>query len=170
MSSVPELGGELMERRRTLESEGETMSIELNAPQLLFTETISEVKKQYDFKTSEHPELQICRWLMITVNQPQVPSSDAPYMHLKINDKTITQVVSARKAVIFFADSTKGFWIGESASNDNNAYIIDTRGIIETKMSSNLTDFPKYEPIEKVSFWSYADILSAGTIIKVYGC
>lgn len=169
MSSVPELGGELMERRRVLESEGETMSIELNAPQLLFTETISEVKKQYDFKTSEHPELQICRWLMITVKQPQAPSS-TPYMHLKINDKTITQVTSAKKAVIFFADSTKGFWIGESAFSDSDTSIIDVRGNIPTNVSSNLTDFPKYEPIEKVSFWSYADVLSAGTIIKVYGC
>lgn len=159
-----------MERRRTLGSEGETMSIELNAPQLLFTETISEVKKQYDFKTSEHPELQICRWLMITVKQPQVPSSVPPYMHLKINDKTITQVASARKAVIFFADSTKGFWIGESAFSDSDTSIIDVHGNIPTNVSSKLTDFPKYEPIEKVSFWSYADVLSAGTIIKVYGC
>ena len=159
-----------MERRRTLESEGESMSIELNAPQLLFTETISEVKKQYDFKTSEHPELQNCRWLMITVKQPQAPSSVPPYMHLKINDKSISQVSAARKAVIFFADSTKGFWIGESAFSDTDTYIVDTRGSIPTNMSSILTDFPKYEPIEKVSFWSYADVLSVGTIIKVYGC
>lgn len=159
-----------MERRRTLESEGESMSIELNAPQLLFTETISEVKKQYDFKTSEHPELQNCRWLMITVKQPQAPSSVPPYMHLKINDKSISQVSAARKAVIFFADSTKGFWIGESAFSDNDTLIIDIHGNISTNMSSSLTDFPKYEPIEKVSFWSHADVLSVGTIIKVYGC
>ena len=144
----------------------EVEDMELSAPRLLIEDTISEVKSSYSWSDSE---LQKCRWLLITVKQPTIPTS-SPYMHLKINNKPITQVASATTALAFIADSTRGFWIAKSASSTNPVTLIDSRGNVNFLGGTKLEDFVKYEPIESVALWSHTNILSVGTIVKIYGC
>ena len=155
-----------MSRRRMMMQAQEVEDMELNAPQLLVEDTISEVKNSYSWSD---PKLRKCRWLLITVKQPTEPTS-TPYMHLKINNRTITQVSSVNTAAVFIADSTRGFWIAKSASNPNAANLIDVSGNINFLGGTKLKDFVKYEPIESVMLWSYTSVLSVGTIVKIYGC
>ena len=155
-----------MSRRRMMMQTQEVEDMELSAPQLLVEDTISEVKSSYSWSDSE---LQKCRWLLITVKQPTKPTS-TPYMHLKVNNRTITQVASATTAAVFIADSTRGFWIAKSAWNVNSVLLIDANGSVNFSGGTNPENFVKYEPIESVTLWSYTNVLSVGTIVKIYGC
>lgn len=141
----------------------------LEAPKLLFTETISEVSNEYIYTIEDHPELENCRWLLVEIEQPSTPSSK-PYLHFCINKKAITQVAQSTTGIAFKADSTTGFWVGCGASMDNARSIIDVRGNVNFLYSTIISDFVKYESIKSISLWSYTQVLSVGATVKVYGC
>lgn len=143
------------------------MDYELTNPKLIVDYTVTEKKVNYEFMTTEYPELAKCKWICMYVNAPSKPTNQ-PWVVVSINNRKVYGIDVGSTYNVVKIQKLNGLWSACGMSDDNSSFINSNKGV-KFLWPTDISTAVAYSPIERISLYSYTKCLAENTTIKIYG-